>query len=72
MRKLVTGDGGVITERLLGLDDTRHRLSYTIIESPFAVRRYESTIRLAPVTETGGSFIEWFAEFDSEAADETS
>jgi len=29
-----------------------------------------STIRLAPVTETDGTFIEWFAEFDSEAADE--
>ena len=70
VRRLVIGDGGVITERLLSLDDARHRLTYTIIESPFAVRRYVSTMRLAPVTETEGTFIEWFAEFDSEAADE--
>jgi len=70
VRRLVTGDGGVITERLLSLDDESHHLTYTIIKSPFAVRRYVSTIRLAPVTETDGTFIEWFAEFDSEAADE--
>ncbi len=70
VRRLVTADGGVVVERLLSLDDESHRLVYTIIESPFAVRRYVSTMRLAPVTETGGTFMEWFAEFDSEAADE--
>jgi uncharacterized protein YndB with AHSA1/START domain len=70
VRRLVTGDGGVITERLLSLDDESHRLVYTIIDSPFAVRRYVSTMHLAPVTDTGGTFMEWSAEFDSEAADE--
>ncbi|WP_375482064.1 hypothetical protein [uncultured Jatrophihabitans sp.] len=29
-----------------------------------------STIRLAPVTDTGGTFVEWFSSFDVDAADE--
>lgn len=70
VRRLVTGDGGVVVERLLILDDADHTFTYTILESPFAVRRYVSTLRLAPVTETGETFAEWSAEFDSEAADE--
>ena len=49
------------------------RLTYTILESPFPVRRYVSTMHLAPVTESDSdvTFMEWFAEFDSEAADES-
>lgn len=70
VRRLTTGDGGVIVERLLVLDDEHRRLTYTIVESPFAVRRYVSTVRLAPVTESGDTFVEWFAEFDADAADE--
>ena len=70
VRRLVTGDGGVVVEQLLLLDDHDHRLTYTILESPFASRRYVSTMHLAPVTDTGDTFMEWFAEFDSEAADE--
>lgn len=70
VRRLTTGDGGVIVERLLTLDDEGHTLTYLILESPFAVRRYASTMRLAPVTDSGATFVEWFAEFDSEAADE--
>ncbi len=71
VRRLVLGDGGgVVVERLLSLVDDQHRLVYTILESPFAVRRYVSTIHAAPVTEGGGTFVEWFAEFDADGADE--
>jgi hypothetical protein len=70
VRRLTTGDGGVIVERLLTIDDDGHTLTYTILESPFAVRRYVSTMHLSPVTESGDTFVEWFAEFDAEAADE--
>ncbi|MEO3938205.1 SRPBCC family protein [Dermatophilaceae bacterium Soc4.6] len=70
VRRLITTDGGVVTERLLALDAEAHRLTYAIIDSPFAVRRYASTMHLSPVTSTGETFAEWFAEFDSEGADE--
>ncbi|GAB2472093.1 SRPBCC family protein [Jatrophihabitans fulvus] len=70
VRRLTLGDGGVVTERLVSLDDDEHRLVYTIIECPFAVRRYVSTMHLSPITETGETFMEWFAEYDGDAADE--
>lgn len=75
VRRLETGDdGGAVLERLAGLDDEARRLTYTILESPFAVRRYVATIRVAPVTgsrsETGETFVEWWAEYDADAADE--
>ena len=70
VRRLVTGDGGVIVERLLKLDDDHHHLTYTILESPFASRNYVSTMHLVPVTESDETFLEWHAEYDCDAADE--
>lgn len=70
VRRLTLGDGGVVVERLLALDDLARRYTYEITESPFAVRRYLSTIRVAPVTDTGHAFVEWWTEYDAEAADE--
>ena len=65
------GDGGVVVERLVTLDDTDRRYTYEILESPFPVRRYISTIRVAPVTDVGHAFVEWWSEYDAEGADET-
>ena len=70
VRRLTLGDGGIVVERLVALDDERRRLTYAIQESPFAARNYVSTMHLAPVTETNGTFIEWFAVFDCDTADE--
>ncbi|OLL71470.1 hypothetical protein Ae168Ps1_5973c [Pseudonocardia sp. Ae168_Ps1] len=69
-RRLVLGDGGVVVENLLALDDRGHALTYEIVESPFPVRRYVSTLRLAPVTAAGHTFAEWWVEFDADAAAE--
>lgn len=73
-RRLVAADGGVVVERLLALDDAARTLTYTILESPFAVRRYVATLRVAPVTVPAGdgseTFAEWWAEYDADAADE--
>jgi hypothetical protein len=71
VRRLVLGDGGVVVEDLLALDDPGRSYTYSILESPFAVRRYVSTIRVAPITDTGHAFVEWWTEFDAEAADES-
>ncbi|MEQ3554649.1 SRPBCC family protein [Pseudonocardia nematodicida] len=69
-RRLTLRDGGVVLEELLALDERGHALTYEILESPFAVRRYVSTVRLAPVTAVGHTFGEWWTEFDADAADE--
>jgi hypothetical protein len=61
VRKLTLGDGGVVVERLVTLDDTDRRYTYEILESPFPVRRYLSTIRVAPVTVDGHAFVEWWS-----------
>ncbi|MQA13716.1 MAG: SRPBCC family protein [Pseudonocardiaceae bacterium] len=70
IRRLTLGDGGVVRERLVTLDDTDRRYTYDILDSPFPVRRYRSTIRVAPVTSTGEAFVEWWSEYDADAADE--
>lgn len=66
-RRLVLDDGGVVVEELLALDERGHALTYEILESPFPVRRYVSTLRLAPVTAVGHTFGEWWTEFDADA-----
>ncbi|WP_020574564.1 SRPBCC family protein [Actinopolymorpha alba] len=68
VRSLTMTDGGVVRERLLRLDDPARCYTYCFVESPFAVRRYESTIRFTPITETGHTFAEWWADFDADAA----
>ena len=78
VRHLTLADGGEIRERLVDLDDGQRRYTYDILESPFAVRRYRATIRVAPVTDrltgasadTPRSFVEWWTDYDCEAADE--
>jgi hypothetical protein len=60
-----------VVERLLTLDDLDRRFTYEILESPFAIRRYVATTQLAPVTDTGQTFAQWWAEYDlAEGADE--
>lgn len=69
-RLTLAGGGGTVREVLLRLDDLDHSYTYQILESPFPVRRYVSTIRVAPVTSTGESFVEWWCDYDADAADE--
>lgn len=56
---LAGDDGGEVIEVLVGLDDRARALTYEIVESPFPVRLYRSTIRVVPVTTSGESFVEW-------------
>lgn len=66
----LTNQAGVIRERLVALDDGARSQTYEFVENPFGVRRYVATIRVAPVTDSGKAFVEWFAEFDADAAAE--
>lgn len=70
VRRLGLHGGGVARERLLILDDVDHTYTYEFLESPFPVRSYRSTIRVAPVTEGGQTFVEWWAWYDADAKDE--
>jgi hypothetical protein len=72
VRRLTLADGGdPFDERLLHLDDTDRSLTYTFTgANPFGVRRYVSTIRVSPVTDTGESFVEWWNEYDANADEE--
>lgn len=71
VRKLGLGNDSYVQERLVQLDDDGRSYTYTFTDpGPFAARRYVSTIRVAPVTDTGHAFVEWWADYDAEAADE--
>lgn len=71
VRKLeVAGGGGTIRERLVVLDDTDRSYTYDIVESPFPIRTYRSTIRIAPITATGQAFVEWWSDYACEGGDE--
>ncbi len=58
--------GGNIREQLLTLSDFDYTCSYSILESPMAVRNYIATLKVTPVTDGDRAFAEWTAEFDCE------
>jgi hypothetical protein len=64
VRHLTLADGGAVREQLVALDDRERRLTYSILDSPFPVRDYRSTIRVAPVTSTGECVVTWSVLFD--------
>lgn len=72
VRRLTLAAGGdPFDERLLALDDPGRTLTYAFTgANPFGVRRYVSTVRVSPVTDTGESFVEWWAEYDADAGQE--
>jgi Polyketide cyclase / dehydrase and lipid transport len=61
-------DARVVREQLVRYDAPGHRYSYEFAgHQPFPVRAYRGTVRLLPVTQSGGTFIEWYGEFDCDA-----
>lgn len=70
VRRLAGPGGEVFRDRLVALDDVERSYSYEMIEGPFPVRSYRSTLRLMPVTDSGLAFAEWFAWYDADAEDE--
>lgn len=70
VRQLVARDGTRFRERLLALSDYDLTLAYAIIEAPFPISDHLAEIRVIPVTEGGGSFVAWSAEFACPAGDQ--
>jgi hypothetical protein len=63
VRRLVVRDGGEFREQLVALSDYDLTLAYTILQAPFEIADHLAEIRVIPVTEGGGSFVGWSAEF---------
>ena len=66
VRSFRTHDGGHLREELLSLSDREHSCVYRILESPLPVTGYVSGCRLYPITEGDRSFIEWWAEWETD------
>jgi hypothetical protein len=64
IRAFHLADGALVEERLLALDDGAHSLTYAFVTPAFPVDNYTATMRAAPVTATGTTFVEWYATFD--------
>lgn len=65
VRNFRSHDGGQIREELLTLSDREHVCCYRILDaSALPVRNYVAEMRLLPVTESGQTFGQWWAEYD--------
>jgi hypothetical protein len=65
-RRLAGPGGSTIVERLMAFDERAHSYTYHILQAPFPVTGYYSTLK---VTETQGgksSHVEWSGEFTPE------
>lgn len=66
MRKLTTGDGGVLIEEQTAMDGDAMSFSYAIIESPLPIKDYASTMAVA---ENGdGATVTWSSSYSANGA----
>ncbi|WP_444913190.1 SRPBCC family protein [Microbulbifer sp. PAAF003] len=63
VRYLENPDGGIIIERLIAFDEKKRSYSYHILQAPFPVADYYSTLRVKDTDTSGVSRVEWFGEF---------
>ena len=61
VRHLANPNGEVIVERLEAFDDLGRSYSYSILQAPFPVTGYLSTLRVLP--HGGGSRVQWSGTF---------
>jgi uncharacterized protein YndB with AHSA1/START domain len=54
-----------IREKLLGLSDRDHSVSYGILETPQPLSNHVATLKLTPITDGDRTFAEWTATFDA-------
>lgn len=62
MRVLTTKDGAKLTEQLLAHSDKAMSMKYRITESPFPIRNYVATVKVA-ASKGGGSIVTWSSTF---------
>lgn len=62
-RRLTNPDGEVIVERLLIFDEDGRSYSYAILQAPFPVTDYVSTLRVSAKSNDAGSRVIWSGHF---------
>jgi len=68
VRHLTLQPSGFVREQLLMLDDPNTALRYSIIETDLPMRDYVAGVSLHPITEGGGTLVQWWADFRVEGA----
>lgn len=68
VRYLTLADG-YVREKLLKLDEPNHALEYAIVESTMPVRDYVAGVQLVPVTDSGKTFAQWWANFTTQGVE---
>lgn len=61
VRRLANPNGEAIVERLEAFDNSEHSYSYSILQAPFPVTGYRSTLRVQ--AHNGGSLVMWSGRF---------
>jgi hypothetical protein len=62
-------DGHVARERLVRYDEPGRGYSYEFAGPiPFPAGTYRGTVRVLPITDTDGTFVEWYGVFDCDPA----
>jgi len=60
---------GYVEELLVNIDDQRYRLEYIILNSTLPLEGYRAEIKLYPISQTKGTFIQWQADFSTSHPD---
>ncbi|HBW9555513.1 TPA: SRPBCC family protein [Klebsiella pneumoniae] len=63
VRTLTTSDGGTVIERLEAFDNCQRSYSYSIIQAPFPVVDYLSTIAVVATADSNITRVEWSGSF---------
>ena len=69
VRNFRLGDGTLVRERLLALDDARYTFSYNFETPAFPVDNYVAVFEAIPVISGERTFVRWYATFDEAPAD---
>ena len=70
VRHLLNPEGGVIIERLMAFDEKARYYTYHIVQAPFPVKDYFSTLRVSDGPDGEGALVEWSGEFSPVNASE--
>ena len=68
VRTLSLHGGGSIVERLEASDDKTRSYTYTILEGPLPVQKYQATLKVLDNTDGAGCTVEWSSEFEPSGA----
>ena len=63
VRSLLNPDGDAIVERLEAFDNAARSYTYSILQAPFPVTGYRSTLRVVGVDADESARVEWSGEF---------